>query len=130
MNRSKEGTQLIKLVVDLYLADVIREVEKKKEELIYQNDAGNCPVCGNYDESIVDGETEFVFCHKHKKKWAWEFRHYSKTQWERMENGCGDNWKKNSKKLKKYEHYENVNGNKWLDEILHPESRGPNELPF
>jgi len=125
--------QLIQFLFDLYPSAVIEEVEEKKHELIWENEAGNCPVCGNYDESLVVGNIEYVLCHKHKKKWLWDFDHYSKTQWDRTEKGRGNNWKKNSKRLKKYENYEQVSGNEWLENILHQTPKAvpvTNELPF
>ena len=112
MERTKLELGLIKLVVDLYLSDVIKEVEKKKRELRDDNHFGNCSVCGEYDEVLNVNRNHHFVCHKHKKRWNVGSNLFSGWRDETEEI-----WKKNCKTL---EHYEEISGDEWLNNIFSP----------
>ncbi len=122
MNRIKNELELIKCIVDLFPADVIREVEKKKQELQQDNYFGSCSVCGENDGNLNIARDHYFVCQKHKKKWLWGSNHFSGWM-----NETEKLWKKNHKTLKKYEE---ISGYEWLHNIIKPEPELDTSLPF
>jgi len=127
MKRTKSELRLIKMVVDLYLSDIIEEVEKKKYELRQQNRFGNCSVCGGENGHLNVYKDHYFFCRKHKKCWYVGSNLISGWQDETQEI-----WKENAVKLKEFEE---IDGNEWLNNKLYPsiedsQSDDSEELPF
>jgi len=122
MNRTKKELELIKCIVDLFPSDVIREVEKKKQELQQDNYFGNCSVCGESDGGLNIASDHYFVCHKHKKYWHWGSNHFSGWMDEPEEI-----WKKNYQTLKKYEE---ISGDEWVNNIINPGPEIDTSLPF
>ena len=112
-------------LLDTYPKLVERKLKLRK--LRDENYFGNCSVCGGNDECLNIGSNHNFVCHKHKKSWSPGCNLFSSWHNENEEI-----WKKNAKKIYKYDE---IDGHEWLDnkikkleeEIPEPELES---LPF